>query len=115
MINLNPGLGQVLRQVAVLGDSTSVLLAFVDINFRVQTEAVLVEDGEELTGHWGGCGHCLEGASVQWDLESSTLLGGGVPYGYKGVVMDQWRLSRWQCEDGGDRSDETEDNAGPEG
>lgn len=115
MIDLASSFGQMLRQVPVLGDSASVALALHDVDFRVEAEAVLVEDGEELTRRRRGCGHRLEGRGVQRDVEFSTLVGGSVPYGHKGVVVDQWRLSRRKCEDGGDGADDAEGDAGQEG
>lgn len=86
MINLMIGFGQMCLQVSLLGDSAFVVLLCVYVDFRIEAQAVLVEDGEELTRHCSGCGYRLEDCGVQWDMVFLTLVSRGIPYGYKGVV-----------------------------
>ncbi|KAG7219652.1 hypothetical protein INR49_018928 [Caranx melampygus] len=50
VIYLTLGLGQMLRQVAILRDPALVELTPDGVNHGIEAEAVLVEDGEELTG-----------------------------------------------------------------
>lgn len=109
------GLEEMLRQVPVLRDSAFVLLAFDDVHFRVEAEAVLVEDGEELAGHQVGRGHRLEDRGVQGDLQFLALVGRGVPYNHEGVVSDQRRLGVRRYDGGGVRRDHTEGDGGQEG
>lgn len=48
-------------------------------------------------------------------MEFLTLLGGGIPYGHKGVAFDHWRLSGGQSKDGRDGADDNEGEAGQKG
>lgn len=92
-----------------MGDSAFVTLSVYCIGLRVEAEAVLVKDGEKLARRGIRCGKSLEGSSIQWDAELSTALCRSVPYGHEWVVVDQWRLSRWQGEHSSNGCDGTYD------